>query len=114
MGYFRDYPELLDSDIPPDDIPDYWEARYSGSATGLEPDEDIEEDPDDPGTIIGDSYPLGCMDPTTCDVFMSNRLEYFLGTDPTEMNSDSDLQGLLDGQEVYAGTDPLDDQDPKP
>ncbi|QTA79932.1 Uncharacterized protein dnl_22140 [Desulfonema limicola] len=73
---------LSENDSDQDGLPDYWEQRFSGTSTGLKPDEDNDNDE------------------------LKNYDEFKYGTHPFEPDSDGD--GLTDGQEVQQyGTNPV-------
>jgi hypothetical protein len=100
-----DYPHLKDSDN--DGMPKFWEDEY-----GL--DDENPADGDSP-SIPADSYDF--ENDGTPEVVMTNRLEYFLGTDPTKKNTDGDTFGFpvqeeaTDAMEVYLGNDPIEAED---
>ena len=78
--------EFVDADG--DGMPDWWELKYFGSATGADPGGD--EEPDD----------------------LTNLEEYELyGTHP--VNDDTDADGQEDGDEVADGTNPIHPDNPE-
>jgi hypothetical protein len=99
--YHQFYDRLADDDG--DGMPNFWEDEYGLEKTNPA---DAYLDPD------GDSYDNGSGG--DFEVSMTNRLEYFLGTNPNSNNSDEDVGIILDGSEVYSGTDPLNALDPQP
>ncbi len=69
-------------DADGDCLPDYWEKQYFGNITAQ--------------NGVGDPDGDGC----------NNRCEYLHGTDPTKADTDKD--GVPDGTEISAGSDPND------
>lgn len=98
--------EFVDTDW--DHMPDWWESRYSGAATGLGAWADIDQD-----MVTNICEYLQGTDPTSNldsdGDELSDDFETYIGTDPVDWDTDDDL--MSDGWEVYSGLNPTNDAD---